>query len=97
MVKIAKSLADIPTSGLVLIDFFAVWCGPCVRIAPFFEQLATKYGSSVTFIKVDVDQSDDITAKFDITAMPTFILLKDGEVYRRMEGADRAKLEQMLA
>jgi thioredoxin 1 len=87
MVKIITELSEIPEDGLVVIDFFAPWCGPCKRIAPVYVELAEKY-SQITFLKVDVDESEDIGSKYSIESLPTFVFLKDGVEVKRIEGAD---------
>lgn len=92
MVRIASDISEIPQSGAVVIDFFATWCGPCKRIAPAFEKLAESI-TSIQFFKVDVDESPELVNQFDISAMPTFVFLKDGKEVRRVEGADMAGLE----
>jgi thioredoxin 1 len=78
--------------GAVVIDFFATWCGPCKRIAPAFEDLADKYYPAITFLKVDVDQCPELVNVFDISAMPTFVFLKDGKILKKIEGADMRAL-----
>lgn len=93
MVKIVSDISEIPQKGAVVIDFFATWCGPCKRIAPFFEDLADKYYPAIAFLKVDVDESPELIDRFDISAMPTFVFLKDGKLVKRVEGADVAGLE----
>ncbi len=92
MVKLVSEESQIPLKGAVVIDFFATWCGPCKRIAPWFEKLAES-SPSITFLKVDVDESAELVDKFGIQAMPTFLFLKDGVVLQRVEGADMAALE----
>jgi thioredoxin 1 len=87
MVKIIKDISEIPTSGIALIDFFATWCGPCKHIAPKFEEMSKMF-PSVIFLKVDVDESAELTEQFNIRAMPTFVFLRDGKVVRTIEGAD---------
>ena len=94
MVKCISSLGEVPMKGAVVIDFFATWCGPCKRIAPMFEDLADKYFPAITFLKVDVDESADLVDTFQISAMPTFVFLKDGAVVKRVEGADVMGLEE---
>jgi thioredoxin 1 len=94
MVKVVTTLSEIPKQGSVVIDFFATWCGPCKRIAPHFEELAKKYHPHIQFLKVDVDESAELASDFDISAMPTFLFLKNGVIVKRVEGADMAALEQ---
>jgi thioredoxin 1 len=93
MVKLVSELSDIPQQGAVVIDFFATWCGPCKRIAPVFEDLADKFYPKVQFLKVDVDESAELVDMFGVSAMPTFVFLKDGKVVKKVEGADMAGLE----
>lgn len=94
MVKVVSELSEIPKSGSVVIDFYATWCGPCKRIAPMFEDLADKYYRVIQFFKVDVDESPELVDAFEISAMPTFVFLKDGKVVKRVEGADLMALEE---
>ena len=94
MVQEVTSRSEIPMSGSVVIDFFATWCGPCKRIAPVFESLAEKLSSRIVFLKVDVDEAPELLDLYDISAMPTFIFLKDGKLVRRVEGADLMALEE---
>ena len=70
----AKFNQILATSGEtpVIVDFFATWCGPCVRIAPVFEKLSETYKGKGTFIKVDVDKGTEISSWAGITSMPTF-------------------------
>lgn len=96
MVQTIVDVSEIPTSGYVVIDFFATWCGPCKRIAPLFEQLAEEY-VGVRFLKVDVDESAEIAEMFEIRAMPSFVFLKNGKLLKKVEGADMAQLEAGFA
>ena len=97
MVKLVFTQSEIPLKGSVVIDFFATWCGPCKRIAPAFEDLADKYFPVVTFLKVDVDQSAELVNTFDISAMPTFVFLKDGKIIKKVEGADIREINNGLS
>ena len=72
-------------SGVVVVDFFATWCGPCKMLAPVFEELSGEM-EKVNFFKVDVDQALDIARKYAITTVPTMIIFKDGEVVDKMIG-----------
>ena len=82
---------------LLVVDFTAVWCGPCQRIAPAFAALAEEYADSAVFVKVDVDKMGDIAAEMGVTSMPTFLFLRDGEVVDRMSGADEAGLRSLIS
>jgi thioredoxin 1 len=92
MVKVVSEPSEIPQQGAVVIDFFATWCGPCKKIAPTFEKLSEAF-PTVQFFKVDVDESAELVNMFDISAMPTFVFLKDGKVVKKVEGADMVGLE----
>ncbi len=81
----------------VIIDFTATWCPPCQMIKPVFEELAQQYLGKIVFVKVDVDDQSEIAQQYGITCMPTFIVLKGGQVAEKMEGASKAKLEAMAA
>lgn len=94
MVKLLSDESEIPQQGAVVIDFFATWCGPCKRIAPVFEDLADKHYPAITFFKVDVDESAELVEKFGVSAMPTFVFLKNGYIVKKVEGADLRALEE---
>ncbi|XP_069486948.1 uncharacterized protein [Ambystoma mexicanum] len=79
-------------NNLVVIDFTAVWCGPCKKIAPIFEALSTTY-TDVIFLKVDVDCNEELVARYAVTAMPTFVFIKNCKEIDRMTGYDPTKLE----
>jgi thioredoxin 1 len=87
MVKQISDSNEIPTKGLVIIDFFATWCGPCKRMAPLFSDLENKY-PTVKFLKVDCDESGDIATAFSVQALPTFVFLRDGKRVASVKGAD---------
>ncbi|EYE93965.1 thioredoxin family protein [Aspergillus ruber CBS 135680] len=72
------------STGLVIVDCFATWCGPCRAIAPRVAQLSQIY-SSAKFYQIDVDELSNVASDLQVRAMPTFILFKDGE---RVEGGD---------
>lgn len=80
---------------LVVVDFSASWCGPCKTIAPKFSDLSLKYSVAV-FLKVDVDQCEDIAATHNVSAMPTFLFFKGKVKVDEMTGADEKKLEEKI-
>ena len=91
------AIADAKAAGAVaVVDFTASWCGPCKKIGPFFEELAAKY-PDVVFVKIDVDDLDDVAAECGISAMPTFQLYSNGVKVQEMTGADNDKLAAMAA
>lgn len=73
-------------TGLVLVDFWAPWCGPCKMIAPVLEELDQEVGSSVKIVKVDTDENQETAAKFGIMSIPTLLVLKDGEIVDKTVG-----------
>lgn len=80
---------------LVVVDFTASWCGPCKRIAPFFEDMSNKY-TRATFLKVDVDDCQDTAAANGVSAMPTFIFFRNKTKIDRIQGADTSALEEKV-
>lgn len=78
----------IKSTAPVLVDFWAVWCGPCKMIAPELEKIADEKGSDVLRIgKVNVDECRDTAIKYGISSIPTLLLFKDGEVAKKLVGA----------
>jgi len=82
---------------VVVVDFTAVWCGPCQKIAPFYGSLAGKHAGSALFVKVDVDELEDIAQNAGVAAMPTFQVYKNGKLVDTCTGAREAALEAMVA
>jgi thioredoxin 1 len=66
-------------NGVVVVDFFAEWCGPCKMLAPVFKNLDDEIGDKVKFMKVDIDKDINLAEKFQITSVPTMIVFKNGK------------------
>jgi len=75
------------TQGLVMIDFWAAWCGPCRAIAPVLEQIAEASEGRVTLLKVNVDENPGLAARYAIRSVPTILFVKQGTVVDRIVGA----------
>jgi len=81
---------------LVVVDFFATWCGPCKVIAPQVEELE-KTMPNVVFLKVDVDECEDVAMQYKVSAMPTFMFFKNGDKLEDFAGANLQKLKDTIA
>jgi len=77
---------DAAKSGVVLVDFWAPWCGPCKMQTPILEKLAAELGDKALIAKVNVDECPELAAKYGIRSIPTLILLKDGESKQQLVG-----------
>ncbi|AQS53332.1 Thioredoxin [Jeotgalibaca dankookensis] len=83
--------------GLVLVDFWAEWCGPCRMQSPIIDELDEEIGDKVTFAKMDVDANPQTPQQFGIMGIPTLLIKKDGEVVEKLVGySPKEKLEQVL-
>lgn len=82
----------------VVVDFWAVWCGPCRMMAPHFEQAAERLAGRVQFLKVDTDSNPELSQRFGIRSIPTIALFRDGKEVRRSAGVMSAgQLETWIA
>ena len=77
---------EIKNNNLLLVDFWAEWCGPCKSMHPIFTRMAKKY-KQIRFARVNVDGAQDIAMKYEVQSIPTFIMFKNAEVVNRMVGA----------
>jgi thioredoxin 1 len=109
-VFMAEGIIDVTSStwdseigdGLVMVDFWAVWCGPCRMIAPTVEELAKEYSGRVKVAKVNTDENPDIASRYKIMGIPTIIFFKDGQKVDQIVGAVpkpqlKAKIDSLLA
>ena len=92
----------IQSSDLIMVDFWATWCGPCKIVAPVVEELAQEYAGKVNFAKVNTDENPDIASRFNIRGIPTLIFFKDGKVLDQIVGAVpkaqlKSKIDSFLA
>ncbi|MBD2123934.1 co-chaperone YbbN [Trichocoleus sp. FACHB-262] len=86
-----------PTSKLVVIYFWAPWCGPCRLTAPLMDWAATHYGDRLKVVKMEIDPNPETVAKYQVQGVPALIFLKDGEVAASIEGAiGKQKLIDLL-
>lgn len=96
-----KSLDDsnfdgVIANGTVIVDFYADWCGPCKKLAPFFEKAAGEMSNKATFAKVNIDNAPKTASKYHIATIPTVIVFKDGkEVRRRTGGSDQQTIRDL--
>lgn len=74
--------SDVP----VLVDFWAEWCGPCKAMGPYIDKLAGEMGDKVKVVKLDTQNNSGVAAKYGITSIPTFLVIKGGEVVNQMMG-----------
>ncbi len=99
----AKQITDqnateiLASDKLVVIDFWATWCGPCQRLSPIVEQLAEEYEGRAEICKYNVDEGEELTGKFGIRNIPVVVLIKNGEVVGKKVGAaSKADLQKLI-
>ena len=84
------------SSGVVLVDFFANWCGPCKMVGPILEKIDPEF-PTIEFVKVDVDQSQSLAMQFQVQSIPTILIFKDGQIIERQVGfSGEPQLKKML-
>ncbi|QLL31116.1 hypothetical protein HG536_0A09330 [Torulaspora globosa] len=93
LTSLADFQSSIKGSKLSVVDFYATWCGPCKAMAPHLSKLVDEY-PDVGFYKVDVDESPDVAQHCQVSAMPTFVFAKNGEMLGKIIGANPQGIEQ---
>lgn len=88
-------MTTIPTTGTVMVDFWASWCGPCVMLSPILDEIASE-NKSITLVKVDVEAEGDLAQKYNVTSLPTVIIFKEGKIVANLSGS-RPKSEYLKA
>ncbi|MEK7309071.1 MAG: thioredoxin [Nitrospirota bacterium] len=87
----------IKSPNLVMVDFWASWCGPCKMIAPTVEELAKEYAGKAKFVKVNTDENTELATRYKIRGIPTLMFFKNGEEIDRITGAvQKAPLKTKL-
>ena len=85
------------STGPVVVDFWAEWCGPCRQIAPALEEIAGSLGGRVKIVKLNVDENPQTATRYGVMSIPTLMIFKNGEMASRQVGAaPRQKLEQWI-
>lgn len=85
------------TDKLILIDFYATWCGPCKMLSPIISEIANEYSNSVKVCKVNVDENQGLAQKYDIMSIPTLIFLKNGEIIKKIVGfCEKNELDSII-
>ncbi len=103
--NIDVNVADSDTASLankekvVVLDFFATWCGPCKAMAPAMDEMEKKYGEKIEFKKIDVDQNKELAMEFQISGVPTLVIVSpEGEIINKLVGyKDVSQLEEVFS
>jgi thioredoxin 1 len=89
--NIIKTAAD----AIIIIDFYAVWCGPCKAVKPKYEMLAETYKdmNNILFLSVDIEKVPQLSDKFEITSMPTFLVVHKDQITKRISGGNIKEID----
>ena len=84
-------------NGVVLVDFYADWCGPCKMLGPVLEDLSNEFEGKATIVKVNVDQEGELAKEYGVMSIPNLFLLKDGEIVKNVVGYQpKAALKKLI-
>ena len=75
------------SSQLVMVDFWAVWCGPCQMVGPIIEELAQEYNGKIKVLKLNTDEAPEVAGRYQIMSIPTILFFKGGEIVEKLVGA----------
>jgi len=99
LVEVSKDTFNdmVTQEGIVLVDAWAEWCGPCRMVSPIIDELAAEYEDRVTIGKVNVDENDDVVSEYGIRNIPTILLFKDGQmVDKQIDTAQKNALAEKI-
>ena len=98
--KVDESSWDVQvmkSPGLVMVDFWAVWCGPCQMVAPIVDELAVEYKDKVKVMKLNTDENPEVAGKYQVMSIPTILIFKNGQPVERLVGAvPKRKFKEVL-
>lgn len=94
----SQNLDELKAQGkLVIVDFWATWCGPCQRLGPIVEELATEYSDRAIIGKCNVDEEEDLPAEYGVRNIPYLLFLKDGQPVDKIVGAQsKDKIKEVI-
>lgn len=85
------------SSGTVLVDFWAPWCGPCKMIAPILDELSAEVGDKAKIVKINVDDNPESATRYNVMSIPTLLVFKDGQVVDQLVGVQpKEKLKAII-
>ncbi|SPP76060.1 thioredoxin-2 [Drosophila guanche] len=80
----------------ILVEFYATWCGPCALIGPRLEQMANEYAGRMLILKIDVDDHEELAIEYEVTSMPTFLIIKNKVTLAQFVGSNAEKVESTV-
>jgi thioredoxin 1 len=81
----------------IFVDFYADWCGPCKKFEPELVEIEKKYSSQCTFIKMNIDNADELAAQYNISKVPTFLLFSNTKLVARIDGPKRVEIDAAMS